>query len=453
MIERKRSNRWGWLIRRFLLPFAMIAPLQAVHSDTTLPYNTPHLRLGVVTCASAKCHGAIEEKSTTRILQNEYVLWSREDPHSKAYKGLFSKQSKAIAAKLGVKKPHQADLCTDCHTHNVPRALQGDRFQLDNGVDCEVCHGPAEKWIETHTVENRPFQENIAEGMYEVADPLARARLCYACHTGMGNQFLDHKLYGAGHPRLRFELDNFSATQPAHFVIDREYAQRKGDVSNLKMWFAGQLISAEYFLNNLLDPSIRSQGLSVELSLLDCHSCHHSFEQENWRSVSHQGLKPGVLRFNDTPFFMVHLTLQSLGHGQSKSLIRSLKAFHASSDRNWSEVDKKAKQLQQEIDKLTAEFKQIKFKQANVNALLKILLDAGKGPAVRDLLLAEQIAWGLEASLYFAQNSDMMTDSQLGSLDKELSQLFKLISEEKNYSAARYRKSIKNIAAKLDGIL
>ena len=439
----------NWLV----LAFSLAMPYQAVYSETSLPYESTHSRLGVVTCASAKCHGAIEEKSTTRILQNEYVLWSREDPHSKAYKHLFTDQSKKIAKRLGISKPEQDDLCLDCHTHNVARAFQGPRFRLDSGVDCEVCHGPSEKWIETHTVEDRSYQDNVDEGLYPIVKPLARARLCYSCHIGKGKQFLDHQLYGAGHPRLRFELDSFSATQPAHFLIDKEYVERKGEVSNLKMWFAGQLISGEYFLNNLLDSSIRSQGLSVELSLLDCHSCHHSFEQENWRSVAHQPLKPGVLRFNDTSLFMTHLALQALGHSEAKSLVKGLQGLHAASGQGWPEVDKKARQLQSIVKQLTGEFDQLEFQSTHVKALIKGLLQAGKGPVVRDLLLAEQIAWGLEASLYFAQGIGMISDSQLGSLDKDLSIIFQLITEEKKYSAVSFRKAVKQMSIKLNKII
>ena len=65
--------------------------------------------------------------------------------------------------------------------------------------------------------------------MYPTDQPVARAQLCLSCHFGTEqNKFVTHRIMGAGHPRMSFELDTFTAIQPAHYIADKDYAERKG---------------------------------------------------------------------------------------------------------------------------------------------------------------------------------------------------------------------------------
>ena len=49
-----------------------------------------------------------------------------------------------------------------------------------------------------------------------------RAGLCLSCHFGNQEKFVTHRMMGAGHPRMSFELDTFTQLQPAHFVVDED---------------------------------------------------------------------------------------------------------------------------------------------------------------------------------------------------------------------------------------
>ena len=57
-------------------------------------------------------------------------------------------------------------------------------------------------------------------------EPVERARLCLSCHFGDPLRFANHRIMGAGHPRMSFELDTFTALQPAHFKVDADYRKR-----------------------------------------------------------------------------------------------------------------------------------------------------------------------------------------------------------------------------------
>ena len=102
----------------FFVSFVVPAVLQA----QPLPYQSDSRTLGVVTCANSLCHGSVSPWKDAKILQNEYVTWSRVDKHAtKAYRVLFGERSARIAAILGYKDPaHRVKACLDCHAHNPP---------------------------------------------------------------------------------------------------------------------------------------------------------------------------------------------------------------------------------------------------------------------------------------------------------------------------------------------
>ena len=48
---------------------------------------------------------------------------------ARAYSVLLNDRSKEIVKRLGMKEPaHQAPLCLDCHSHDVPTSLRGERL-------------------------------------------------------------------------------------------------------------------------------------------------------------------------------------------------------------------------------------------------------------------------------------------------------------------------------------
>ena len=46
--------------------------------------EAPARRLGVASCAQSFCHGSARPLAASGVLQNEYVVWSYFDPHSRA---------------------------------------------------------------------------------------------------------------------------------------------------------------------------------------------------------------------------------------------------------------------------------------------------------------------------------------------------------------------------------
>ena len=163
-----------------------------------LPAQGADRHMGVATCAASQCHGSAAPRDSSGVMQNEYVTWTRDDPHSKAYATLSSDASRAIAARLGVGSAIAAKICLDCHADNVPAVRRGEKFQLSDGVGCEACHGGAERWLSTHY--NTPAVDhaaNLVAGIYPTEEPQERAELCLSCHLGTADKFATHR-HGGG---------------------------------------------------------------------------------------------------------------------------------------------------------------------------------------------------------------------------------------------------------------
>jgi hypothetical protein len=258
------------------------------------------VHLGVASCATSVCHGKLSPQEDEHVWLNEYRVWTADDRHSKAYRTLLSDESRRIARNLGLASAHTADVCLDCHADNVPAGKRGPKFQLSDGVGCEACHGGSERWIESHAEEGATHADNLAAGMYPSEQPGERARLCLDCHLGDVDQLATHDIMGAGHPRLSFELEAFTANQPAHYEVDADYRERKGEIPGFNLWLTGQLDGARRYLELLGSGRLAGPGMYPELAFYDCHGCHHPMDDLRWDAERKEdGVGPGALRLQD----------------------------------------------------------------------------------------------------------------------------------------------------------
>ena len=298
----------------------LCAPLAAMQSRAQLlPYQSPHQTLGTVTCASSLCHGSVKLWKDSAVLQNEYLTWSRTDKHARAYNVLLNERSKRIAKNLGLKQPaHEAKICLDCHAHVIPEERRGERFTITDGITCEGCHGPAQKWVKTHVESDSAgaalHARNIEQGLYPTSEPVARAKLCMSCHYGNKDKLVTHRIMGAGHPRMSFELDTFTEIAPKHFVVDKDYSERKKVWDGAKTWAIGQALAVSETMNILADPKRGRDGVFPELVLFDCHACHHPMAENRWSPKTAFGpsISPGLVRLNDSSMLMLRAITRAL---------------------------------------------------------------------------------------------------------------------------------------------
>jgi len=408
--------------RGFILGFMLIV----VHAGASaeLPQYSEALHLGVASCASGVCHGSVRPRSSTGILQNEYVIWSRLDRHKNAYSTLLSARSKKIARNLGLKNAHEAKICLDCHADNVSMAKRGTRFQIEDGVGCEACHGGAENYLTSHTDKGVTRDQNLSNGLYATDQIAERAALCFSCHIGSEEKIASHEIMGAGHPRLSFELDTFGVLQPAHYVVDQHYSERKWSGSNFATWALGQVEAGNQTLK-LIESRLGGNQLFPELSLFDCHACHHVMSKKRWQQQDRIGQPPGTVRLNDVGFLMLFPIASVFAPDLYDDLNANLRELHKRVN-NRDKLRGIVKRLEKTLGSMTALIQSDgtspeKAARAAPGVLHELVVMGSSGQ-FRDYVAAEQAVMAIDMLLSTIGNRDdyaSWLDSLYDSVEKE----------------------------------
>ena len=392
--------------------------------------------LGVGSCATSVCHGKLAPQSGKNVALNEYRTWTQEDRHAQAYRTLDLAEAKRIAANLGMPSASTAKICLDCHADNIPAQMRGPKFQLSDGVGCEACHGGSEKWIESHAAESATHKDNVARGMYSSEQPLKRAELCLSCHLGTKDKFATHAIMGAGHPRLSFELEAYTANQPAHYVVDADYLQRKGKIEGINLWLTGQLENARRSLTLLQSGMFHPEGMFPEFAFYDCHSCHHPMDKIRWNAQrAGVGIKPGTLRLQTQNFIMLQAATQVLEPAALPELVGLTNGLIRAGQRDPAAVSAAAKALLDWIAKRDGLSKR-QFSHAEVVNVRKMLIDYGASDKAGDYAAAEQIAIGAESLSYALGDRD----SKKASLDA----LYNAVKNDTTFSPQGFAAAAKN---------
>ncbi|WP_019529447.1 multiheme c-type cytochrome [Dasania marina] len=388
-----------------------------------LPQYDEDQHLGVASCASSVCHGKSKAVEDKNVMLNEYRIWSTEDRHARAYKTLLSSESKRIAKNLGLPSAHTAKICLDCHTDNVAKEQRGPKFQINDGVACEACHGGSQQWIESHTEEGVTHQQNLDKNMYPTEDGVARAKLCISCHYGTSNKMASHEIMGAGHPRLSFELETFSANQPAHFTVDADYKTRKPYISGFKLWVVGQVEMLKSSLNLMQEKLVNSEAVVPELFFYDCHACHHAMSDTRWQPTSaKKGMPPGAVRLNDASAMMLLSLLDVIAPEQHKALKAALIALHKASLVNRPALNAAIIKLQALVLELDGQLVAKQYTDQQLKAVRNNLLAQASLGEYRDFVTAEQAFLAIESiTISLQQGTALETQLNLlyGSLENE----------------------------------
>jgi hypothetical protein len=391
------ASEWSKRAAAALLAVAAAAATAVPARAATLPADAEDRHLGVASCASGVCHGSVTALEATSVLQNEFVVWTREDKHAGAYQLLFNEQSQRIARNLGIGNAHEADICLDCHADNVPPERRGEKFQVGDGIGCEACHGGGERWLSSHTSAQASHADNVAAGMYPTDDLPARAALCLSCHLGNDSQFATHRIMGAGHPRLAFELDTFGVLQPAHYRLDADYAKRKQQHASPNVWLAGLVAASRQTLSLVRGPRFANDAVFPEIALFDCHACHHLMDDQRWQATTRtRALGPGEVRLADGNLVLLATAASVLDAAAGRELNDALSNLHASVRRSRAAVVAAAAAADAVVARIGGALAGREIGTAELRGLAQALFrDGGRGE-YRDYVAAEQATMGLD---------------------------------------------------------
>ncbi|MBW8367457.1 MAG: hypothetical protein K0M70_06325 [Arenimonas sp.] len=431
--------------RRVCVALLLCAGQAWAQGATPLPYQAGDQSLGTVNCANSLCHGAITPWHESPVLQNEYVTWSRLDKHARAFRVLHNERSRAIMAKLGSATPaHETKLCLDCHAHNVPEARRGERFTLSDGVTCEACHGPAERWIQSHVEPGASHAGNIDQGLYPTSDAASRAKLCLSCHWGNADKFVNHRLMAAGHPRMSFELETFTAIAPAHFRVDADYLARKPAVDGVKVWAIGQALAVQEMMDLLADPKRSRDGLFPELVLFDCHACHHPMSQAKWQPRTQFGphAGPGMVRLNDSGMLMLRAVAREVDPALGLRVGRQVSRLHLAVA-GQGDASTEADALKRLAAEVALRIETHAFSPASPGRIALALVDEGLAGGYADYAGAEQAAMAIGSVVDHMHKRGLAAPAD--ALNRALERLNATLADDEAYRPALFQQRLREM--------
>ncbi len=405
------------------------------------PQTKPGQYIGVASCANSGCHGSTQPLKEAHVLQNEYYTWLSNDRHAGAYNVLFNERSARIGKNMHLKKkPYQEGVCLDCHSTNVPAKLVSGRIDVEDGVQCEACHGPAGGWRAEHTQTGWTHEQSVAGGMIDLRNIPTRATTCLSCHLGNKTREVDHELIASGHPILAFELDNYSETMPAHWAPHK-------DTHGVPAWAAGQAIAFRDSLDNLARHARGDKW--PEFSDMSCFNCHHSLDSGPARQERGWPGRAGLPSWSPQHWAVLRLIIghsDSSGRAHLDDLVEQI-ASRVSRMNDPNGVATAAEDARRTIDAIIPKMAKMSWKDDDVRAMMRTLTGDEEFILHSDVASAEQTALALQSlAANLARNNKALLKSPM---TQAIDALFAEIQNRDHYDPARFAQKLQAVRSTL----
>ncbi|MFZ1742241.1 MAG: multiheme c-type cytochrome [Pontixanthobacter sp.] len=406
---------------------------------------------GVATCAGSTCHGRAEGNGEV-VRQDEIASWqepsSSTGAHSRAYAVLASPRGRQIAASLGLGAATSAPACLGCHATFVPQSQQGARFLTADGVGCESCHGPSSRWLSSHYGVPGTHASNVALGMTPLEKPQVRAKVCLDCHYGSadGNQFVTHSMMAAGHPRIAFELDLFSALQQ-HHDEDGDYAARKGKTDSVRLWAVGQAEAVARSSDLFAHPRYGTQGVFPEYYFYDCHSCHRQITDSAQRKLTFETnpgrpIPFGMAPYNDENIIMLSAVARTFAPGRAASFDKASKEFHRAMGEGRSQAVAAAQILRGEASALSGMLGSRGFSGNDAFAVVQTISDTATNPRFTDYAGSAQAVMAVDTLLNAMVREGRITVGAAAGIRSNINRAYAAVRSPENYQPAAFRSAL-----------
>ncbi len=432
-------------MRIYYAPVVAFSVLFGIQS-TPLFAQSGEVFSGVQTCANSQCHGSASVNPDSGVNRNEFTVWHNQDPHSKAYKSLQSDRGKRIAANLGIGDPTAAEICLSCHANNVPEPNRGPDFEISEGVTCEVCHGSSVFWLGPHRLPDSYSHDTLVEmGLFPTNDPEKRAALCLDCHFGAKDQFANHQIYGAGHPRITFELDSYTWVN-AHHTADEDYYARKAVADGVKTWAIGAAKMIERRMELLIDDETGTNGFFPEFAFFDCNTCHHRMSDLRYKPRG-TGTAPGTPKLDDSHMAVLVVALGRADPALADQLTAQMLALHQSGAKGRGQVVAEAEKMKALAAKAAAELSPYTMTADDMGAILAALIESGASGRMIDFASAEQTTLVIGATIDEMERSGQITPAQGEALFAELNKAYDTIQNDDAFKPEAFAAAMRDLKA------
>jgi hypothetical protein len=255
--------------------------------------------------------------------------------------------------------------------------------------------------------------------------------------VGNADKLATHRIMGAGHPRLGFELDTYLALEPVHYTIDADYRQRKPTFGHAQTWASGQLQAALLQLGLLQERQRFDAGLFPELALFNCSACHDtSMRRPVWRRQAMTQLTaPGMVPLNDAYWRMSWIVARVLDPQQGAQLLAQGQALQKAAMVSREQVAAAAQRLALVVQHVQARAAREPWTKLQISRLLDTIVQLGIEGEFRDYLGAEQAVMATELLL--------IDGDQAARLRPQLDQLYRLVKDDETFRPADFSAALR----------
>src|SRR2546423_5059579 len=395
--------------------------------------------IGPGSCSATACHGGVQPRNVTRVLQNEYSVWAVQDPHAKAFRSLENPVSQRMGRILGL-KPASSERCLTCHALDVGAAMKGREFDLSEGVSCENCHGPASAWLGPHTVKSWTHEQSLQLGMHDLRSLSRRSQKCLDCHLGTAEKEVNHEMIAAGHPDLVFELDSYTAIMPPHWKLPAEAS------FGARAWDIGQASQLRDAMKRL------ARHVQIpkwpEYAELDCFACHHSLTkpENSWRQERgyRQSAYAGATPYNTAHYAVARILAKEVDASAGQELEKDLTEIYRliakpDTGSNKNDLQQSVTRAGDVANRFAGTVESASFDRGRTARLMRAIVAQADNLADEDTRTAEQAAMALD-SLFISYTKE---SGEKGEVRNAINALFQQLQNPSGYSGPRFKEQLR----------
>jgi hypothetical protein len=209
------------------------------------------------------------------------------------------------------------------------------------------------------------------------------------------------------------------------------------------VWARGLIEAAKEQLALLRSPLFQNSRLFPELSLFDCHSCHHPMTDLRWaRRSATRDLEPGEVVLNDSTLVMISAIAAYSSPGDQQTLVDSVRALHVAAIQGRRQVADASLRIDSVLSRIDHSLTTKKLSGSDVDGILRELVNAAAAGEFLDYSSAEQAIMAVDMLLSEARRG--------GEYAIALDNLYDTVADEERFQAAQFSKAMQSLPVQGD---